>query len=806
MATLVNKIANNISIQCHNIIFKYVEEDLVMSMNIQLLSINSADANWKPAFVDISPTKVVLRKIIQVTNLTICLDKRNEIGKIEMCQEPILYRCSMNLHLLRRYNAPTSHKASLLRCDLHSDSMLINVSSVQFPMAMRLFNLLQALKDGSLEKRLQQGAQSQTTESNENLDEDGEGFISWAWNLLPTIFPEENESDASDEINEHITHFGYAIDNIQVTFKHQEPSSSDSHAKKVKYQSLFQLQFNGCRGQSIGVGRRWSTFQGSIQGIQMTPFEKCVCGKTQSVDYFIKSHNRSLETPSGSSSTPMEESPEVDLYNTNWDQYFVTRSDDYLRSLTASAMVVDICYSLEVSDDNSTRLSEVGSDLEESGLRERHLMRIFCNNLQFKLGPSVSHLQETLKGYAAQYNYPPYLAVKQIPGFNQLSPPSSDDYEALMTEVPLRKYDLQMSGTSILFDFADHKSNAENKRLQEIPLTCTLRTTRVKYVTPFYPNRLVFTTCQLPQWPMKLFDACYQRIDVSSSAIDVQLGGTQIGHIPNLDAYSREIIYPQLWQDPNVLAKDQEVNVPSLELGNIQSHILGMINDILCGPQIVTRKGLISVAEEAIVHIKLQELKWIKFETRCTLVQQLKLQNVFGSINDRGKISEFLRLNAYKDSQNCLDFLLQTPLDEEEVNPAVIAANLGQVQLVCDNSILQLIKNIEMPRTEGETTDRKISIVEDSTTKSTINKQSLSNKDQRTISRRSGSVALESVHSSSEKNTTVVVPNVPKEETAQSSSIKDLFDKYKSKIISCDLKGPILVMDFTDGKCVQKIR
>lgn len=63
MASLVNKIANNISIKLHNIILKYVEEDIVVSMNIQLLSFDSADENWNPAFIDVNATKIVLKKV-----------------------------------------------------------------------------------------------------------------------------------------------------------------------------------------------------------------------------------------------------------------------------------------------------------------------------------------------------------------------------------------------------------------------------------------------------------------------------------------------------------------------------------------------------------------------------------------------------------------------------------------------------------------------------------------------------------------------------------------------------------------------
>lgn len=783
-----------------------------MSMNIQLLSINSADPSWTPAFVDISPTKVILRKLIEVTNLTICLDKRNETGKIEMCQEPILYRCSMKLKMLKRYNATTSHKASLLKVDLHSESMHINISSVQFPMVMRLFNLMQALKDGSLEKRLISGGISHGggVDGSESINQDGEGLISWAWNLLPTIFPDDNTSDSSDNLSDHITHFGYKIDNIQITVKDLEPLS-ESHNKKLKFQPLCQLNLDKCQGQSIGVGKRWSTFQGSVARIEMIPLAKCVCGQKQTIEYFIKSKDV-IETNDKEMETS-EPQKEMDLYSTNWDDYFVTQSWPSLHSQRA-AIVLDICYSLEVPDDSSARLSEVGSDLEQSGLRERHLMRVMCNNLQFKYGPSVTHLVETLKSYSNQYNYPPYLEVKPIPQFNQLTPPSSDDYEALMAEVPLRKYELQMSRTSVEFVLGDHKTTTERRKLEQVTVVCNFKWSELKYATPFYPNRLVFTTCQLPQRPMKLFEACYQRMGVSLKEVELLLGEKEIVNIPIIEGYSRSILHPHLWLDANVLTRDLDLDVPELRVRNIGEGVIAKINDIYCEANAVKRKDPSEDIQFAL-QITLRGLKVIKFQTRHTMVQQVKILQLNGGLTNG---NEFLKSHFYKDSANLLDFLLQTPLDEkDQVNPAIVMLNLGEIEFMLNNQLLQLINLIELRPNEHKSgikdTSRKVSVADEST-KSVTNKsisgqkQKEQSKDQRSLLQRSNSGALESVHSSSEKNATVVVvENVQKDDNAvKGANWNDLFDRYKSKIISCDLKTITLLLDFTSGKCVQRIR
>lgn len=48
--SLINKIVGNIRIYCNNLILKYVEEDIVLSMNVKLLSFESANEKWESAF------------------------------------------------------------------------------------------------------------------------------------------------------------------------------------------------------------------------------------------------------------------------------------------------------------------------------------------------------------------------------------------------------------------------------------------------------------------------------------------------------------------------------------------------------------------------------------------------------------------------------------------------------------------------------------------------------------------------------------------------------------------------------------
>ena len=63
---LINKVISNIQIVCNNLILKYVEEDLVLSLNVRTASLSSCDESWQAAFSELSLPHLVLRKLLQV--------------------------------------------------------------------------------------------------------------------------------------------------------------------------------------------------------------------------------------------------------------------------------------------------------------------------------------------------------------------------------------------------------------------------------------------------------------------------------------------------------------------------------------------------------------------------------------------------------------------------------------------------------------------------------------------------------------------------------------------------------------------
>ncbi len=53
-AALTTKIMNNLSIHCKNIILKLVEEDIVLSMNIEKLNFDNVNEQWTQSITGMS--------------------------------------------------------------------------------------------------------------------------------------------------------------------------------------------------------------------------------------------------------------------------------------------------------------------------------------------------------------------------------------------------------------------------------------------------------------------------------------------------------------------------------------------------------------------------------------------------------------------------------------------------------------------------------------------------------------------------------------------------------------------------------
>ena len=162
---LINKIISNIQIVCNNLILKYVEDDLVLSLNVRTASFSSCNENWIPAFTELSMPDLILRKLVSVSDLTICLDRRGAMGKIEVYQDPLLYRCSLSIRVGWCYQSLTAKVPFRTVINMLADRMEFSMTGVQVPMVVRLSKLFLAFYYGELgTKEVQERRKSKNQE------------------------------------------------------------------------------------------------------------------------------------------------------------------------------------------------------------------------------------------------------------------------------------------------------------------------------------------------------------------------------------------------------------------------------------------------------------------------------------------------------------------------------------------------------------------------------------------------------------------------------------------------------------------
>lgn len=83
------QVINNLNIVVNNLILKFVEDDIVLSVNAKSAECFSVNDQWERAFAELSLPDLVLRKVINFHDLTVCLDRRNSDGKIAVYQASV---------------------------------------------------------------------------------------------------------------------------------------------------------------------------------------------------------------------------------------------------------------------------------------------------------------------------------------------------------------------------------------------------------------------------------------------------------------------------------------------------------------------------------------------------------------------------------------------------------------------------------------------------------------------------------------------------------------------------------------------
>ncbi|VVC87786.1 unnamed protein product [Leptidea sinapis] len=190
MQALVRRIVSNISIRIHSLIVKYVHDDIVLSLNVKRLSVDNIDQN-----------DPIIRRLIRLDDLTLCLDKSDSDGKIRFYQEPLLYRCQLDLRVLTRLISANKRRARSLTVQLRCSRLAWGVTSEQLLLLLRLLKE-RPPQDINTPSPMPKQSSSQNSSihavsSNSAEPARLETWSEWAWSWMPTWIDRDGFEETS---------------------------------------------------------------------------------------------------------------------------------------------------------------------------------------------------------------------------------------------------------------------------------------------------------------------------------------------------------------------------------------------------------------------------------------------------------------------------------------------------------------------------------------------------------------------------------------------------------------------------------
>lgn len=123
----------------------------MLSINVKTLEVFSVNSEWSRAFADMSAPDFVLRRLIEFTDLTVCLDKRDAAdGRICVYQDPLIYRCSLQTRIHTKYDNIHASMPSTTKIHTICEELSLSLTDTQLPMFLRLIELMLAIYYGEL--------------------------------------------------------------------------------------------------------------------------------------------------------------------------------------------------------------------------------------------------------------------------------------------------------------------------------------------------------------------------------------------------------------------------------------------------------------------------------------------------------------------------------------------------------------------------------------------------------------------------------------------------------------------------------
>ncbi|XP_060679858.1 intermembrane lipid transfer protein VPS13B-like isoform X1 [Hemiscyllium ocellatum] len=520
--SLIRRVVNNVNIVVNNLILKYVEDDIVLSVNITSAECYTVDEFWDRAFMDVLAPELVLRKIIHFSDCTVCLDKRNASGKIEFYQDPLLYKCSFCTRLHFTYDNLNSKIPAVIKIQALVESLKLSITDQQLPMLIRIIQLGIALyygeicsyKDVEVEETCstakeasitqigtesetgpqgQHACQYQNVDAQQQLQQQGgdddQGWVSWAWSLVPALVSYSEEGDESYEVDENgikincprssppkdpIISVGIYCTKATITFKLTEMQTESSYysPQKVKSKEVLCWEQEGTTVEVLMMGELFFDCQMGFVGCKAF----CLKGIMGVKDFEEPSNRSETEACFFSCGESLNSKGLTYLTNSLFDYRspenngvraeFILDAAQHKETYTEIAGVqrfgafyMDYLYTMECSSGKGSvsQQQDVSANKSEDlgSVQEMSTKSLVIGPMEVRLDSSSVHRILKMVACGLDHEYEPYSKPHSETVDEKRTMPSQEELAALEEYIPTRLTCITVLKTTITITLAE---------------------------------------------------------------------------------------------------------------------------------------------------------------------------------------------------------------------------------------------------------------------------------------------------------------------------------------------------------------
>ncbi|XP_076806559.1 intermembrane lipid transfer protein VPS13B-like [Clavelina lepadiformis] len=241
--SLITKIKNNLTIQINNLTLKYVEDDIVLSVNVQSTAYQAVDGTWTPAFIELTESSPTLRHVCELKDTTVCLDKRGASGLVDSFEDPLIFRCHFVFRIHAMYPTHTSRKPSATKVNLMVERYELNISEKQLPAVLHLLELCLHIYYGTIDC----ATPEEIGHQEDVKPDDSQGWVSWAWSYVPPVMSYDVDENV---VKNPIFAFSIYVKTLVIQFK---PSKAETAKLFHRTQNASMKALIKMSGESLSI-------------------------------------------------------------------------------------------------------------------------------------------------------------------------------------------------------------------------------------------------------------------------------------------------------------------------------------------------------------------------------------------------------------------------------------------------------------------------------------------------------------------------------------------------------------------------